>query len=165
MLSLPRTGVQSLVGGTKIPLAAWPGQKGKNNFFWLFILFLFCKHNEIIWHAADGYECAFKTCGRTQCAKEPSMVIIQFSSVTQSCLSDLTPLTAAHQASLSITNSRRLLKLMSTESVMPFNHFILCHPLLLLLSIFPRIRVFSNESDGGQSIRVSASTPVLPMNI
>ena len=54
--------------------------------------------------------------------------------------------TAAHQPSLSITNSRSLLKLMSIESVMPSNHIILCHPLLLLPSIFPRIRVFSNES-------------------
>ena len=54
--------------------------------------------------------------------------------------------TAACQASLSITNSQSLLKLMSTESVMPSNHLILCHPLLLLLSIFPSIRVFSNES-------------------
>ena len=57
-----------------------------------------------------------------------------------------TPWTAAHQASLSITNSQSLLKLMSIESVMPSNHLILCHPLLLPPSIFPSIRVFSNES-------------------
>ena len=57
-----------------------------------------------------------------------------------------TPWTAAHQASLSIANSWSLLRLMSIESVMPFNHLILCHPLLLLYSIFPSIRVFSNES-------------------
>ena len=57
-----------------------------------------------------------------------------------------TPWTAAHQASLSITNSWSLLKFMSIESVMPSNHLILCHPLLLLPSIFPRIRVLSNES-------------------
>ena len=56
------------------------------------------------------------------------------------------PLTAAHQASLSITNSQSLLKLISIESVMPSNHLILCHSLLLLPSIFPSIRVFSNES-------------------
>ena len=56
-----------------------------------------------------------------------------------------TPWTAACQASLSITNSRGLLKLMSIESVMPSNHLILCHPLLLPSSIFPSIRVFSNE--------------------
>ena len=57
-----------------------------------------------------------------------------------------TPWTAAHQASLSITNSQSWLKLMSIESVMPSNHLILCCPLLLLPSIFPSIRVFSNES-------------------
>ena len=57
-----------------------------------------------------------------------------------------TPWTAAHQASLSITNSRSLLKLMSIELVMPSNHLILYRPLLLLPSIFPSIRVFSNES-------------------
>jgi len=58
----------------------------------------------------------------------------------------VTPWTAARQASLSITNSRSLLKLMSIESVMPSNHLILCFPLLLPPSIFPSIRVFSNES-------------------
>ena len=57
-----------------------------------------------------------------------------------------TPWTAACQTSLSITNSQSLLKLMSIESMMPSNHLILCHPLLLLSSIFPSIRVFSNES-------------------
>ena len=68
-----------------------------------------------------------------------------FSSVAQSHLALCDIWTAAHQASLSITNSRSLLKLMSIESVMPSNHLILCHP-LLLPSIFPSIRVFSNES-------------------
>ena len=58
----------------------------------------------------------------------------------------VTPWTAACQASLSITNSGSLLKLMSIGSVMPSNYFILCHPLLLLPSIFPTIRVFSNDS-------------------
>ena len=58
----------------------------------------------------------------------------------------MTPWTAACQASPSITNSRSLLKLMSIESVMPSNHLILCRPLLLPPSIFPSIRVFSNES-------------------
>ena len=57
----------------------------------------------------------------------------------------VTPWTAACQASLSITNSHSLPKLMSIESVMPSNHLILCHPLLFLPSIFPSIRVFSNE--------------------
>ena len=58
----------------------------------------------------------------------------------------VTPWTAAHQASLSITNSQSLLGLMPIELVMPSNHLILCHPLLLPPSIFPSIRVFSNES-------------------
>ena len=58
----------------------------------------------------------------------------------------VTPWTAARQASLSITNSQNLLKLMSIESMMPSNHLILCHPILLAPSIFPSITVFSNES-------------------
>ena len=70
---------------------------------------------------------------------------VQFSPVTQSCPT-VTPWTAAHQASLSITNSRSLLKLKSIELVMPSNHLVLCCPLLLPPSIFPSIRVFSNES-------------------
>ena len=70
----------------------------------------------------------------------------QFSSITQLVPTLATPWTVACQASLSITNSRSLLKLMSIESVMPSNHLILCHPLLLMPSIFPSIRVFSNES-------------------
>ena len=78
------------------------------------------------------------------------------------------PWTAAHQASLSITYSWSLLKLMCVELMMPSNHLILCHPLLLLPSIFPSIRVFSNESffaSGGRRIGVSASASVLPVNI
>ena len=70
---------------------------------------------------------------------------VQFSSVQFLQLFE-TPWTAACQASLSITNSQSLLKLMPIKSVMPSNHLILCHPLLLLPSIFPSIRVFSNES-------------------
>ena len=74
--------------------------------------------------------------------------LTQFSSVQSlSCVQlFVTPWTAAHQASLSITNSPSLLKLMSIESMMPSNHLILCHLLLLLLSVFPSIRVFSSES-------------------
>ena len=73
---------------------------------------------------------------------------VQFSSVQSlSCVRLFaTPLIAACQASLSITNSRSLLKLMSIESVVPSSHLILCCPLLLLPSILPSIRVFSNES-------------------
>ena len=74
-----------------------------------------------------------------------SFVSLQFSSVTQSCPTLFDPMMAAHQASLSITNFWSLPKLMSIELVMPFNRLILCCPLLLLPSIFPSIRVFSNE--------------------
>ena len=70
----------------------------------------------------------------------------QFSSVAQSCPTLCDPWAAARQASLSITNSWNLLKLMPIESVMPSNHLILCCSLLLLPSIFPGNRVFSNES-------------------
>ena len=90
----------------------------------------------------------------------------QFSSL--SCVQLFaTPWTAAHQASLSITNSWSLLKLMSIESVMPSYHLILCGPLLLLPSIFPSIGSFPMSqffASGGQSIGVSASTSGLPMN-
>ena len=91
-------------------------------------------------------------------------IVSQFS---RSVLSDFaTPWTEAHQASLSSTNSQSLLKLMSIESVMPSNHFILCCSLLFPPSIFPSIRVFSRFfTSGGQNIGVSASASVLPMNI
>ena len=71
---------------------------------------------------------------------------VQFNSVAQSCPTLCDPMDCKTQASLSITISQSLLKLMSIESVMPSNHLILCHPLLLLPSLFPSIRVFSNES-------------------
>ena len=71
---------------------------------------------------------------------------VWFSSVTQSCPTLCNPWPAARQASLSITNSWSLLSLMSIVLVMPSNHLILCHPLLLSPSIFLSIRVFSNES-------------------
>ena len=89
----------------------------------------------------------------------------------------VTPGTAAGQAALSSTISRRFLKLLSTESVMPSNHLILCRPLLLVISVFPSSGVFSNESafciswlDSSESIlRISivatASASVLPINI
>ena len=78
-----------------------------------------------------------------------------------------TPWTPARQASLSITNSRNSPKPMSMESVMPSNHLILCRPLLLLPSIFPASGSFPVSqlfAWGGQSVGVSASTSVLPMN-
>ncbi|XP_061015135.1 uncharacterized protein LOC133068097 [Dama dama] len=72
--------------------------------------------------------------------------VYQFSSVAQSCPTLCDPMNCSTQASLSITNFRSPPKPMSIVLVMPFNHLILCHPLLLLPSIFPIIRVFSNES-------------------
>ena len=71
---------------------------------------------------------------------------VQFSQSLSHVWLFVTPWTAAHEASLPITNSRSLLKLMSIKSVMPSNYLILCHPLFLLPSILPSIRVFSNES-------------------
>ena len=105
--------------------------------------------------------------------RQPSMsqeIGPQFSSIQLLSRVQLfaTPWTAARQASLSITNSWSLLKLMSIELVMPSNHLILCHPLLLLPSTFPIIRVFSNESvlrTWWPNIGVSASASVLPVNI
>ena len=79
-----------------------------------------------------------------------------------------TPWTAAHQATLSFTISLCLLRLTSIESVMPSNHLILCHLFLLLSSIFPSIRVFSNKlalHKAGQNIGASASASVLSMKI
>ena len=80
----------------------------------------------------------------------------------------VTPWTAARKASLSITNSRSLLKLMSIKLVMPSNHLIPCHPLLLMPSVFPSLRDFLTSqlfTSGGQSIGASDSASVLPMNI
>ena len=70
----------------------------------------------------------------------------QFSSIAQSYLTLCDPVDCSNQASLSITNPQSLLKLMSIEVMMPSNHLILCHPLLVRPSIFPSIRIFSNES-------------------
>ena len=98
--------------------------------------------------------------GSDTCEGVPALSL-QFS---HSVVSDSlrTPWNEACQTSLSIINSRSLLKLIkSIKSVMPSNYFILCRPLLLLPSVFPSIRVFSN----GQSIGVSASASVPPMNI
>ena len=78
----------------------------------------------------------------TNWAIREALIYNQFSSVTQLCPTLSDPWTAAHQASLSITNSWSSLRLMSIKSVMPSHHLILCFPLLLLPSIFPSIKVF-----------------------
>ena len=84
-----------------------------------------------------------RTLWYTRCWRFSSVLSVQSLSYVQLFV---TPWTAVHQASLSTTNSQSLPKLMSIESVMPSNHLILCHPLLLPPSTFPSIRVFSNES-------------------
>ena len=92
---------------------------------------------------------------------------IQFSSITQSCQTLCHRMDYSMPGYLSITNSRSSPKPMSIESVMPSNHLILCHPLLLLPSIFPTSGSFLVSqffASGGQSIGVSASASVLPMN-
>ena len=89
--------------------------------------------------------------------------------IVQTCLTmQHHELQHARLPTLSFTISRCLLKLMSIESVMPSNHLVLCHPLFLLPSVFPRVRVFSMSqlfASGGQSIRALALASVLPMNI
>ena len=107
-----------------------------------------------VWEQPPEYEgprlCGCKVCPPVKGAVGPKEAcsVSLFSSVQSlSCIRRfVTQWTAARQASLSITNSQSLLKLMSIESVMPSNHLILCHPLLLPPSIFPRLRVFSIES-------------------
>ena len=91
----------------------------------------------------------------------------QFSSVIQSCSNLCDPMDCSIPASLSITNSWSLLKLISIESVMPSNHLILCRPLLILPSIFPSIGSFQMSqlfASGGQNSGASASTSVLSVN-
>ena len=92
---------------------------------------------------------------------------VQLSSVTQSCPTFCSSTVCSTPFSLSITNSRSLLKLMSTEPVMPSNHLILCNPLLLPPSIFPAsgsFQIIQFFTSGGQRIGVSALASVLPMN-
>ena len=83
---------------------------------------------------------------RDQADFTQTSVPVQFSSVAQSGLTLCDPMDCSTRGSLSITNFWSLFKLMSITSVMPSNHLIFCHPLLVLPSIFPRIRIFSNES-------------------
>ena len=116
-------------------------------------------HSQIVYQvmlteALPAHRCNHSNCGtltahsnyHSTCTNQVG--VTQFSSVQSlSCVwLFATPWTAAHQASLSFPNSHSLFKPMSIVSVMPSNHLILCHPLLFLPSIFPSIRVFSNES-------------------
>ena len=95
---------------------------------------------------------------------------VQFSSIAQSCLTSCDPMdwSTTGLQSVHITNSQSLPKLMSIKLVMPSNHLILCCTLLLLSSVLPKIRVFSNDqlfASGGQTIGISASASILPMNM
>ena len=118
-------------------------------------------NNENLLHSTKQakWECGMSThphdqvCCRHCCLLTSSLCYtVSYQTLSQSVQSlshvqlFVTPRTATHQASLSFTNSQSLPKLTSVESVMPSNHLILCHPLLLLPSTFPSIRVFSNES-------------------
>ena len=134
-----------------------------------------------LWHSAFflvQLSYPYMTTGKTIPLTTQTFVRITWrDSVQFSCSvvsNSATSWTAARQASLSITNSLNVFKLMTIMSVMPPNHLILCHPLLLLPSIFPSIRVPSNErvlqmsqffASGGQSIVVSALASVFSMNI
>ena len=147
--------------------------RNKKNFFFFFFLLMKC------WELYEILNVSWTYCGNhfTIYVNQTSMLYALglYGDTCQSSLVQslscvqlfLTPWTAACQASLSIANSRSSLKLMSIESVMPSNHLILCHPLLLLPPIPPSIRVFSESqffASGGQSIGVSASASVLPMD-
>ena len=105
-------------------------------------MFFFLKRN-----SAHGFSLFIESLPGYSIFRTPD-ISYQFSSVQSLSPVRLsaTPWTAARQASLSITNSRILLKLMSIAWVMPSNHLILCRPLLLQPSVFPSVRVFSNES-------------------
>ena len=117
--------------------------------------------NQELWRWDSSYSSSYSE----------NLWFLYFSSVQSSrsvVSNSATPWITAHQASLSITNSRSSLRLTSIESVMPSSHLILCRPLLLLPPTPPSIRVFSMSqlfAWGGQSTGVSASASVLPMNI
>ena len=117
------------------------------------LLLPFCKWENLILIQIDNFcvHAGFRKGRRTRDQIANICWIIEkaskpVSSVTQSCPTLCDPMNRSTPGTLSITNSRSLPKLMTIESVMPSIHLILCHPLLLLPSIFPNIRVFSNES-------------------
>ena len=119
------------------------------------------------WGRMDAWTCVPES---LPCSPETLATLFmgyQFSSVAQSCPTLCDPMDRSTPGLPVHHQVQSLRKLMSIESVMPSNHLIFCRPLLLLPSIFPSIRAFSNESAlrGGQNIGVLASTSVLPMNI
>ena len=104
---------------------------------WLFFFFFFLRAlvvSSVLWRKGQVWR------------RTPPIRDVLFSSVSQSCPTLCDYMDYSNQASLSITNSWSLLRLVSIESVRPSNHLIVCHPLLLLPSVFDRIRVFSSES-------------------
>ena len=129
-------------------------------------LMIFC--NGVLWFSSLYILCVycrFLICGYHKGYRK---MVHQFSSVAQSCLTLWDTWTAARQASLSITNSQSLLKLVSIESVIPFNHLILCRPFSSRLQSFPASGSFPVSwffASGGQSVGIWASASVLPMNI
>ena len=122
--------------------------KSSGGFFrYLKLLVVISGQNNISWKTPSPLKCEPRVEFQMMESSIESNITQSLVQVSRSVVSDsVTSWTAARQASLSITKSRSLLKLMSIESVMTFNHLILCHPLLLQPSIFPNIRVFSNDS-------------------
>ena len=127
-------------------------------FYWCVIYFQRNEHCKCIAHWSPQTEHT----QNIQKSSQKKWKFYQFSSVAQLCLILCDPMnrTAAHQASLSITNSRSPPKCMSIESMMPSNHLILCHPRLLLPSIFPSIRVFSNDQWPRNSLFATSSQKI-----
>ena len=134
-------------------MIAYSSISSRKRFSLVMLLFAFCSSDRVLpllcldlflYHFISGL---LTSC--SECLSHFFLFILpQFSSVQSLSRVQLfaAPWNAAHQASLSITNSQSSLKLMSIKSVMPSSHLILCHPLLLRLSSFPGNRVFSNES-------------------
>ena len=120
---------------------------GKSNYLYFFQCYLQFSYHKIIHSHRIKIPFLLNTITKHRFGSDFITSVSQsVSSVTQSCLTFCDPMNRSTPASLSITNFRSLPKPISIESVMPSNHLILCRPLLLLPSIFPSIRVFSNES-------------------
>ena len=163
MFLLPRVWVQSPVGELKShkPLGATQNKRKQNSE--LSTSHQHCPGNAGPRSSAEVGTAAWKAVSPL---KTPSFILQVIAAVVQ--LLSHVQLFTTRQASLSVTISRSLLKLRSIESETPSNHRILCRPLLLLPSIFPSIRVFSNSwlfGSGGQNIGASISSSVLQMNI
>ena len=178
-VSLLLPGVAGLVWLKRVapPLDQSPPMEKKGNLPWdsttlSKLLDLFMPQFTLLRSEHDGSICPGGAIMSTSCSSSWCLILLGFQFSSVQLLSHVQlfeiPCTAALQASLSITNCQSLLKFMSIESVMPSNHLIICHPLLLSPSNFPSIRVFLISQffqSGGQSVGISASASVLPMNI